>query len=690
MPSDIKELFEGLYTDHPELQGNAQLLKIWENCSILVETSEKQSDVIRTLKEENSQLKVGEGPAKIEVRIGDKEVVVVNKDTLVEKSGFFAERLTSPDGGPASVDLLVGLPENVHRDMLASLVKSLGNSDLKLSFKRDDAIRMWIAAKYLQMEEALITAEKILRKIMIRQENVWRLWRLARRDRLVDLERLAFQGILQKLPRRSAFADSETFLKCSAEEVIDLLTDNGYFPQSETSVYQAVVRWCMAAPLRMPHLDQLLKSCIVWDSVDIDALRACTTGDLHELLSQILADRNCGQLRGGVLPKRAIPKEAIFYHMREGYSHQLLRYDFYRNELTKMDTLVQNTLTELSPKIRPDGFAVAVGRELIVGTKGSLREGEIIAIDCLTGSWRTLMKEPAFNNCISVVAVGNDVFGATHDPLTWYYCDFSAGQFGPITQLAEDVSQPFLRGGDAVYHRYFIHSMETCPLPDGKIWCITSGSFGEQNSKRQETVVEMYDVRSNKWTKHTGWTEKVKNPYRCGVIIFKGHLYLIGGAVQGAYHEDGRNVAVNSCYRISLARVHSRPESIGKLNDARYDHCVFIKDGKIWVYGGTIQDSANRKKPALSFEKYDEGTNEWTREKVPMSEELQAELVGGDYAQKTVCLALQTPTMGSGFAEFHHEYACVMQDHTYRTSEYVRQRSLCNDYETTWPVIWDD
>ncbi|XP_055330210.1 uncharacterized protein LOC129582659 isoform X2 [Paramacrobiotus metropolitanus] len=52
------KLFMEFWSDHPELHDNVQLQKICENCSILVDMSEKQADVIRLLKEENTQLKV--------------------------------------------------------------------------------------------------------------------------------------------------------------------------------------------------------------------------------------------------------------------------------------------------------------------------------------------------------------------------------------------------------------------------------------------------------------------------------------------------------------------------------------------------------------------------------------------------------------------------------------------------------
>ncbi|XP_055340991.1 uncharacterized protein LOC129590041 [Paramacrobiotus metropolitanus] len=619
-----------------------------------------------------TELKKGHQPqqnsSNIQLRI-DSKIFSVNKDALIQGSPYFAAMLSGhlPENNTTSI--VLHRPANVHHPTLVTLVKHLSSGDriYKLSFKRKDAVNLWMAAKYLQMDGAVAKAEHILREIMRRPENVYRLWRLARRDGLPDLEKLAVAKILQQLPRRSEFAESELFLQCSVEEVMDLLTNEAYIPHSETAVYRAIVRWCMHdAAERMQYIHKLLDGYVVWDSMDIESLIASTTGPLQAALTRIRADRHRGLMGGGRSLKRAIPKEAIFYHMRDGHPHQLLRFDFLRNELTKLDTPLQATLAERWPTIQADGFAVAVGRELIVGTTSpDPYHHEMMAMDCSTGCTRTIMLQSPFSGCMCVVAVGSEVYGAgtamsSHSE-RWYCFDVATGQarvselpfytfekpamppnIPPGMQMLMDV---LIDGIEAVYLRYYRASMEAYPLPHGRIWFSSVGSVDEKHDNHPESMVELYDIQTNKWTKHTGWTDEHKFHHRCGTIVFQGYLYFMGGCVDAeeSFYWEKNGKAVTACYRVSLSHAQPEPERIADLNVARYQHCIFIKDGRIWVYGGTthVAGDNQRKRALTSFEVYDVEAEQWTVVDVPMSKELQAEVAGGYYAQKTVCLPLQ-------------------------------------------------
>ncbi|XP_055348868.1 uncharacterized protein LOC129595783 [Paramacrobiotus metropolitanus] len=621
-------------------------------------------------------------------------------------------------------------PENVHMETLIKLVENLSNGDPGLSIERKDAVKVWIAARYLQFDTAEKMANQILDRLIQRPEHVYRLWRLARRDGLSDLEKVTFTQILQRMPRGVCFADSEHFLQCSVDEVTALLTHDGYVPDCEPTVYQAVLRWYMHDTIeRTQHLHPLLDACVVWDQIDIDTLIISTTGELHEALMQILSDRLCGLMGGGALLKRAAPTEAIFYHMRDGHSHQLLHFDFTRNELTKLNTPVQATLVEHSPTIKADGFAVAVGRELIVGTEPNQ---EMMAMDCISGSTRTLMVESLFNECMCVVAVGSEIYAAganwSQHSEDWFCFNVVTGKLlrasqlpfytfekepPNLVQLARnnganavqliemEMMQNMIyakRGIAALIYRYYRASMEAYPLPHGRIVFVSVGSVDEKHATNPESMVETYDIRSNKWTKHTGWKDETKFQHRCSAIVFQGYLYFTGGCVdaeESFYWEKNGN-AVATCYRVSLSHAQAEPERIADLNVARYQHCAFIKDGQMWVYGGTTHvDGDNQRKRALmSFERYDATKNQWTLVDVPMTKELQAEVAGGDCAQKTVHLPHLQHHIPAACVGDEYEGNYEDDDHGLKykmTDEFWRNNNCSDDDQSNeWPTGLDD
>ncbi|XP_055340879.1 kelch-like protein 17 [Paramacrobiotus metropolitanus] len=680
-------------------------------------------------------------PVTIQLKIGD-EMLSVDKDALIAGSPYFAAMLGGNFQEATTSVIEFKQPDNVHLGTVVQLVESLSDGTSTLSIKRKDAVKVWMAARYLQMGRAEKRAAKILDSLMQRPEHAYRLWRLARRDRLFDLEKLTFPKILQKFPRHVQFSDSEWFSQCSVDEVTDLLTHDDYVPDCEASVYEAVLRWCMhGAAERKEHLRYLLDACIVWDDLDIKILIETATAELHEALTQILADRQRGMMGGGALLKRAAPKEAIFYHMRDGHPHQLLRFDFIRNELTKLNTPVQEKLAEHWPKIKADGFAVAVGRELIVGTTPyDAYSDELVAIDCVTGCTRALMKESPFNECMCVVAVGSQIFGAddadnNDGTRNWYSFDVPTGQLRRASQLPQytfekeptnytkivransdlnymdlfklQLLQDRLYGNVAgVFHRYYRASMEGYPLPHGRIVFVSVGCVREKHDGYPESVVETYDIRSNQWTKHTSWTDDSKFHHQCGIIVFQGYLYFTGGCrdVGNSFYRWKENgTAVTACYRVSLSHAQAEPERIADLNVARYQHCVFIKDGQIWVYGGTTHvDGDNQRKRALmSFERYSAEENRWTVVDVPMTKELQAEVAGGDYAQKTVCLPLQhyLPPVYDGRKYVKYESSDTSSDsedmtyHYRMKDEYNKEpgsRQERDSKATEWPAGLDD
>ncbi|XP_055340908.1 uncharacterized protein LOC129589990 [Paramacrobiotus metropolitanus] len=596
-----------------------------------------------------------------------------------------------------------------------------------------------MAAKYLQMDHAVKMAEKILREIMERPENVLRMWRLARRDGLVDLERLACAELLQPHPRRPQFVDSEMFLQCSKEEVSHLL-DQEFVPHSEATLYQAVVRWYMHDAGQRMH--QMLDKSIVWDHLDIEPLVASTTGPLHAALTRIRVDRHRGLLGGGASLQRAMPKEAIFYHMSEDHPHQLLRFDFIRNELTKLDSPLQATLAGCWRTLNGGrgGYAMAVGRELIVDTYDT-----VLAMDCITGTTRTLMERSPFSeweHFLSAVAVGGKLYCALEKEVggfgeNWYCYDMATGQvrrIGPVSRYEheriperwvrflhdrsdpdsgqwvssetidkmrmdgirfEELEEERYRGVAGIYLRYHRSLMEACVLPNNRICFLSAGSFIEEYKIHPESIVEFYDIPSNTWTKHTGWKDETKVHHRCGVIVCHGYLYFTGGCMYppplSYWESDG--IVTTVCYRVSLTLADAQPERIADLNVARYHHGVFIKDGQIWVYGGTTHvDGDNQRKRALtSFEAYDAETDQWTVMDVPLSKELQAEAAGGNYAQKTVCLPLQHrhPPVCSGRYIIHAEDDI---GEPYRmTEKYRKKHGLLKDKSAAdWPTGLDD
>ncbi|XP_055355563.1 uncharacterized protein LOC129600916 [Paramacrobiotus metropolitanus] len=635
-------------------------------------------------------------PTTMQLRIGNA-TLSVNKDALIRGSPYFAAMLDGnfQESGAATIELQQ--PENVHLETLVKLVEHLsrGDSKTKLSVERKDAVKVWMAAKYLQMDEAVEMAGDILREIMQRSGNLYRLWRLARRDGLMDLERLTFREIVQHHPRRTFFTDSDEFLKCSAEEIKDLLTDEEFVPESEAAVYQAVLRWCMhGAKGRKLHQHELLDECVVWDHLDIESLRASSSGPLNKALTQILDDRRHGLMGSEALPKRAIPKEAIFYHMREGHPHQLLRLDFIRNELNKLDSPLQTTLAECGSKLKADGFAVAVGRELIVAT-GDYCEKEVIAMDCITGSTRPLVVNSPFRANLCVATVGDRLYracGASGYGENWYCHDMPTGKVRRVLQIPYYTYEKH-----AFALRYNRHAMQAYALPNGRIWFLSVGSVDEKHDNHPQSCVESYDIHSNTWKKHASWTDKDLFHHDSGIIVLQGYLYFTGGCVYDdplEYLDSYPNVTT-ACYRISL--VHGYwPERIGDLNVARYNHCVFVKDGKIWVYGGTTHiDGDNQRKRALtSFEAYDAETNQWTVMEVPMSKELQDEVAGGDYAQKTFCLPLQhrLPPVydGKEFNDRDDNYEYVLEENRSIAAAYGMGDDSENDSDSEWPAGLDD
>ncbi|XP_055353850.1 uncharacterized protein LOC129599592 [Paramacrobiotus metropolitanus] len=641
-------------------------------------------------------------PTTMQLRIGGA-TLSVNKDALIRGSPYFAAMLDGnfQESGAATIELQQ--PENVHLETLVKLVEHLSqDAKTTLSVESKDAVRVWMAAKYLQMDEAVEMAEDILREIMQRSKNLYRLWRLARRDGLMDLERMTFREIVQHHPRRSHFTDSEEFLKCTAEEVKDLLSDEEYLPESEAAVYQAVLRWRMRdRDGRNEDLHRLLDECVVWDQMDMESLRASSEGPLNAALDQILANRCYGLMGGGASLKRAIPKDVIFYHMREGHPHQLLRFDFTRNELTKLDSSLQATLAERWSKIPQDGFAVAVDRELIVAT-GDSCEREVIAMDWMTGSTRPLMVNSPFFGSLCVVAVGDRLYRACEASSgygeNWYCHDMSTGKLRRVGQIPfyteEYHSSPF---------RYNRHSMQACALPNGRIWFLSVGSV---EGKHDESCVELLRYPQQ----HVGRACQLEGAealhHDSGIIVFQGYLYFTGGCVYddpSLYTESYPN-ATTACYRVSLTRAFF-PERIADLNVARYHHSVFIKEGKIWVYGGTTHvDGDNQRNRALTtFEAYDAETDQWTVVDVPMSKELQDEVAGVDYAQKTFCLPLQyrLPPVydGNEFRDRDDNYEYVLKENRHIAAAYGEGDDSQNDSDddaendsdsNDWPAGLDD
>ncbi|XP_055355567.1 uncharacterized protein LOC129600919 [Paramacrobiotus metropolitanus] len=139
-------------------------------------------------------------PTTTQLRIGDA-TLSVNKDALIRGSRYFAAMLDGnfQESGAATIELQQ--PENVHLETLVKLLEhlNLGDSKTKLSLERKDVGRVWMAAKYLQMDEAVEMAEDILREIMERPKNLYRLWRLARRDGLMELERMTFRRLFNTI-----------------------------------------------------------------------------------------------------------------------------------------------------------------------------------------------------------------------------------------------------------------------------------------------------------------------------------------------------------------------------------------------------------------------------------------------------------------------------------------------------------
>ncbi|XP_055355565.1 kelch-like protein 17 [Paramacrobiotus metropolitanus] len=643
-------------------------------------------------------------PTTMQLRIGGA-TLSVNKDALIRGSPYFAAMLDGnfQESGAATIELQQ--PENVHLETLVKLVEHLSSGDAKtkLSVERKDAVRVWMAAKYLQMDEAVEMAEDILHEIMQRPKNLYRLWRLARRDGLMELERLTFREIVQHHPRRTHFTHSEEFLKCTAEEVKDLLTEEEYIPESEAAVYQAVLRWRMHdCAGRNEDLHRLLDECVVWDHLDMESLRASSKGPLNAALTQILANRCYGLMGGGASLKRAIPQEVIFYHMREGHPHQLLRFDFARNELVKLESPLQGTLAERWSNIPHEGFAVAAGRELIVAT-GDSSEREVIAMDCISGSTRPLMVNSPFFGSLCLVAVGDRLYRACEASSgygeNWYCHDMSTGKLRRVGQI------PFYT---EEYHssplRYNRHSMQAYALPNGRIWFLSVGSVDEKDDDHPKSCVESYDIHSNMWEEHASWKGAEALHHDSGIIVFQGYLYFTGGCMYddpSLYTESYPN-ATTACYRVSLTRAFF-PERIADLNMARYHHSVFIKNGKIWVYGGTTHvDGDNQRNRALTtFEAYDAETDQWTMVEVPMSKELQDEVAGGDYAQKTFCLPLQyrLPPVhdGNEFRDRDDNYEYVLKENRHIAAAYGEgddsendsDDDSENDSDSGWPAGLD-
>ncbi|XP_055353851.1 uncharacterized protein LOC129599593 [Paramacrobiotus metropolitanus] len=397
---------------------------------------------------------------------------------------------------------------------------------------------------------------------------------------------------------------------------------------------------------------------------------------------------------GGPSLKRAIPTEVIFCHMRQGHPHQLLRFDFIRNELTKMDSPLQATLAECGSKLKADGFAVAVGRELIVAT-GDSCEKQVIAMDCITGSTRPVVVNSPFLATLCVAAVGDRLYRACRasgDGENWYCHDMPTGKVRRVGQI------PFYtyeKHGFAL--RYNRDAMQAFALPNGRIWFLSVGSVDEKHDNHPQSCVESYDIHSNTWKNHASWTDKDIFHHDSGIVVFQGYLYFTGGCVFDdplEYLDSDPNVTT-ACYRISLAHGYW-PERIADLNVARYRHCVFIKDGKIWVYGGTTHvDGDNQRNRALtSFEAYDAETNQWTVMDIPMSKELQEEVAGGDYAQKTFCLPLQhrLPSVcdGKEFSARDDNYEYVLRENRHIAAAYGMGDDSENDSDSEWPAGLDD
>ncbi|XP_055357426.1 kelch-like protein 30 [Paramacrobiotus metropolitanus] len=339
---------------------------------------------------------------RIQLRIGSSEVSV-DKAALAAESAYFATLFAGNFKESASTAIQLQQPANVCLETLVQLVEK----GRELSIERKDAVKVWMAAKYLQMEKVEKRAGDILDKQMERPKHAYRLWRLARRKGMPDLETLTFGVIFKKFLSGAKFSQfskacQAEFLKCSVDEVTALLSHADFVPQSEAMVYQMIMWWCAHdATERMQHVYRLLSGSVAWDDLDLNLLIATASGQLLEALKQIAEERQMGC---GALLKRAAKKEAIFYHMRKGHPHQLLRFDFIRNELTKLDTPVQAKLAECWPRVKADGFAVAVGRELILPVQTDGKYDDVIAMDCISGATRSIMgiRPSARNACVSL------------------------------------------------------------------------------------------------------------------------------------------------------------------------------------------------------------------------------------------------------------------------------------------------
>ncbi|XP_055330348.1 uncharacterized protein LOC129582765 [Paramacrobiotus metropolitanus] len=288
-----------------------------------------------------------------------------------------------------------------------------------------------------------------------------------------------------------------------------------------------------------------------------------------------------------------------------------------------------------------------------------------MAMDCVTGATRTLVENSPFDDCICVVAVGSEIYGAGKIPSNWYSYDMNSGQICRASQLpfyreegAMTVSQDLsghtqvdmertLEGKKAGYYYYNRTSMAAYPLPHGTIWFTSVGAMETaENIKDAVSMVEMYDTRTNKWQQHAVWTDKNQFHHRCGTIVFEGYLYFTGGCSATEYW-DVKPHAVTACYRVSLSDATPQPQPIAHLNVARYDHSIFIKDEHIWVYGGTTHVDGNKQESTL-FECYDRNADRWMAMPVSMSQDLQAELIKENYQQKTFFLPLRAPVVSDG------------------------------------------
>ncbi|XP_055335724.1 kelch-like protein 1 [Paramacrobiotus metropolitanus] len=388
-----------------------------------------------------------------------------------------------------------------------------------------------------------------------------------------------------------SYSNTPEFLNLPFKQLLTLIGKGFLAVRSEKDVYQAVMKWCnyqRKSRCKERILAPLLAE-IRWDLL-IDTLeqKISTAKDpTLKILSDIKKVVKPTWRRITAEPRQRHFTETVYTFHADRHQVSLRRFDWRNNTLSATISLkgvpASSTWKEFGPVVDNKlSFRVQRGAKL-----------QTFQYCPVSKKVRLLYDEPLATGRVGPTAYLN---GLLH---RWDFKneDYDNNStYDPVSkETVEDLQPPYELRKEAAFDCF----------DDKLYYCGGMPIFGQRRHSAV-SMVEMYDAEPD----NQYWTSlpSMRFARRCfAVKVFNGYLYATGGACNSG--ETFHQGIMHTCERLQLDNPEAEWERIADLEEARYNHAMFVVNGRLYVCGGSVWYGTQ----STTMERYDAEKNQWDR-----------------------------------------------------------------------------